>query len=81
MYYYKMDRKYRYKVFENNGILPIKDYLKDSLEVISYDEDTKEAIVKIETDEKKIFYKIKLDIDTSYWLNDATVELYREEDK
>ena len=81
MYYYTIDNNYRDKVFHSNGILPIKDYLKDSLEVISYDENTKEAKAKIETEDKKIFYKIKLDIDEDYWLNNATVELDREEDK
>ena len=78
---FKINYKYQDKVFSSNGILPIKDYLKDSLEVISYDENTKEARVKIETEDKKIFYKIKLDIDEDYWLDNATVELDREEIK
>lgn len=73
--------KYRDKVFRSNGILPIKDYLKDSLEVISYDENIKEAIVKIETEEKKVFYKIKLEIDNSFQLQNSKVEFYKEEIK
>ena len=77
----KINHKYRDEVFHSNGILPIKDYLKDSLEVISYDENIKEAIVKIETEDKKIYYKIKLDIDEYYCLDNATVELDREEDR
>lgn len=81
MYYYKMDREYRNKVFSSNGILPIKDYIKDSLEVISYDENKKEAIVKIEIKDKKIYYKIKLDIDENYCLENDSVELFKEEDK
>ena len=81
MYYYKIKSKYREKVFNSNGILPIKDYQKDSLEVISYDENSKEAIVKIETEDKKIYYKIKLNIDEYYTLEDADVSLYKEENK
>ena len=78
---YSINYKYREKVFKSNGILPIKDYQKDSLEVISYDENNKEAIVKIETEDKKIYYKIKLNIDEYYTLEDADVSLYKEEKK
>ena len=78
---YSINYKYREKVFNSNGILPIKDYIKDSLEVISYDENSKEAIVKIETEDKKIYYKIKLNIDEYYILEDADVSLYKEENK
>ena len=78
---YSINYKYREKVFNSNGILPIKDYQKDSLEVISYDENSKEAIVKIETEDKKIYYKIKLNIDEYYTLEDADVSLYKEEKK
>lgn len=77
----KINYKYRDEIFNSNGILPIKDYIKDSLEVVSYDENTKEARVKIETKDKKIYYKIKLDIDEYYCLENATVELDREEDR
>lgn len=92
-----MDDDFRDKVFKNNGILPIKDYMKASLKIDKYDDDKKEAIVKVETNNKVIYYKIVLELfkdeyiesvnydsiitDYGLYLKDAKVELYKEETK
>lgn len=81
LYDYCMDYKYRNKILEENGILPIKNIIKDSLKVEQYDNNTHKAVVSVEVDNEKIYYDIELFIDDKYYLTDAKVELYKEKEK
>lgn len=81
LYDYNINYKYRNKILKEDGILPIKNIIKDSLKVEEYNNNTHKAIVSVEIENKKIYYDIELFIDDKYYLTDTKVELYKEEKK
>ena len=72
-----MTDKFRDYFIKNDGILPNKDFL--SLEVINVDIDKQLSLVKIELENKYIFYDIYWKVDNEFRLDTVDVKLNHED--